>query len=1007
VNKHTVSDKNYPKEKSFRYSAFLSYRNSDVVIARWLHRKVEKYKVPRTLVGQAGAYGPIPRQIGPLYRDRDDARTAEDVETVIAHELSKSIHLIVLCSPMAAAPESWVAREITIFRARRPDGAIHAVIVGGEPPNCFPQPLLSVDHGGRPRTPLAADLRPRRNGGQDGRGRALIKVIAGLIGVDFDDLWRRDRRRRQRNALVYCVTLALLVVFLAGAVQHTRDMGVVKLLDERAWHAVEERRWDIAIRYALASNLTAAHSGSQALLAALVMRAPAGRRLTGHGKSVWDARFSPDGKTVISGSEDGTSLVWDSVTGTRLHTLVVGQPTLSVGFSSDGNQVATASADGMITTWNGSSGKRIAQFSCASFVRDPRLPREAGTAVVFFAKESRIFGGCEKSGHLWNLATREILTSTEGLGAVYASGQTLMFATKNALQMLDVVSHEIRTLPVGTEEDDILEISPSTDLHKVAVWRVDQPTIVIDTDSGAEIARLSREKYGSGPIRLSPDGSHLTITNPIEQTIRLWDIASAGTPRIYKTAAKIRNVMFSPDGKYLAAASDDNSVLVWTSNDDEELLRVKHDTALLHFEFSPDSRRLLTTSVDGSVRIWDIHDGLKARYQVGSDPRATATFSEDGRLYAQMEGNKVLLWDAVRGVHLRDFALNGIASKVTFSADNKTIATSAYSEHPPRPTVALWEVATGKELRDLRLQGNGFHLTISPDGSLLAVGEDNIGVSLWEPISGKRLQLLTLDDVFEEIRFSPDGARLFVAGDYKGALIWDVRSPAIRIPIACAKLIVQAAEFSSTSSLLAVASTDGNNSKSALCLVDLKDQKQIGAAKLFAGGIGGLAIAPNHHEVAVATERDEAVHLIDTDSGVERLRLSHRDSSSPEEAFYSRDGRWLLTRDTWTVHLWEVEGGHEVNAFENATKLSNAALVIDASMVVTAVFPWPDRPYLSQWNLSPVNKSVAELVNELCSERFGFTRHFLDGEIPADPLLMQSFLKGNSRRSVCPSANPT
>lgn len=203
---------------TFKYLAFLSYRNLDVRVATWLHSRLESYVVPRALVGQRGDHGVVPRRLGRIFRDRDEARTAEDIETVIAHELARSQHLIVLCSPAAVAPGSWVPREIALFRARNPDGPIHAVIADGEPPGCFPEPLLRMRPDGSVDAPLAADLRSRKQGGYDGREKALVRLIAGLLGVPFDDLWRRERRRTLARRLI--ATGALV-----GAI--TATLGVV------------------------------------------------------------------------------------------------------------------------------------------------------------------------------------------------------------------------------------------------------------------------------------------------------------------------------------------------------------------------------------------------------------------------------------------------------------------------------------------------------------------------------------------------------------------------------------------------------------------------------------------------------------------------------------------------------------------------------------------------------------------------------------------------------------
>jgi hypothetical protein len=158
-----------PPEREFKYRAFLSYRAADAHQAKWLHRKLEEYLVPRPVSGTRGAHGIVPRRLGRIFRDRDEARSAERIESVIAEELSQSQQLIVLCTPNAVAPGSWVPREIELFRERRPKGLIHAVIGSGVPPACFPPALLRSTDDGRTEAPLAADLRPLKEGGGDGR----------------------------------------------------------------------------------------------------------------------------------------------------------------------------------------------------------------------------------------------------------------------------------------------------------------------------------------------------------------------------------------------------------------------------------------------------------------------------------------------------------------------------------------------------------------------------------------------------------------------------------------------------------------------------------------------------------------------------------------------------------------------------------------------------------------------------------------------------------------------
>jgi len=189
-----------------RYTAFLSYSHKDAVQARRLHRRLERYRIPRRLVGTMGRHGPVPARLTPIFLDRDELPAAGDLSTTVRTALATSDHLIILCSPNAAA-SLWVDREIAAFRELRPGRPILAAILDADPVGCFPAALVA--HGVEP---LAADL--RRAG--DGRQLGFLKLVAALAGVDLDALVQRDAARRVRS--VMAVTLVALVAVLAMAV---------------------------------------------------------------------------------------------------------------------------------------------------------------------------------------------------------------------------------------------------------------------------------------------------------------------------------------------------------------------------------------------------------------------------------------------------------------------------------------------------------------------------------------------------------------------------------------------------------------------------------------------------------------------------------------------------------------------------------------------------------------------------------------------------------------------
>ena len=207
----------------FRYCAFLSYGHRDAETARWLHESLEKYQVPKSLVGRVTGNGPIPARLMPIFRDRHELAASGDLGREIRDALAGSRFLIVLCSPAAAASR-WTGAEIDSFKKMRPDGCVLAAIIEGEPfaseipgraaEECFPPALRhTYDKRGRPTKkraePIAADLRDSG----DGRRLGFLKIVAGMLGVGLDDLVRREAVRRQKRLrLIASASLAGMLV---------------------------------------------------------------------------------------------------------------------------------------------------------------------------------------------------------------------------------------------------------------------------------------------------------------------------------------------------------------------------------------------------------------------------------------------------------------------------------------------------------------------------------------------------------------------------------------------------------------------------------------------------------------------------------------------------------------------------------------------------------------------------------------------------------------------------
>lgn len=212
-----------------KYWAFISYSHADARWAGWLHRSLEGYRIPRHLVGRETATGTVPPKLFPVFRDRDELAGSPELGRSLREALRQSRFLVVVCSPRAAQSR-WVDEEIRYFKSLGRSSRVLALVVDGEPNaadpggaalECFPDALrFHVDADGRltdrPAEQVAADARPHA----DGRGNALLKLLAGILGVGFDELRRRDLQSRNRRlaalagaaCAVAAVTLVLAVV---------------------------------------------------------------------------------------------------------------------------------------------------------------------------------------------------------------------------------------------------------------------------------------------------------------------------------------------------------------------------------------------------------------------------------------------------------------------------------------------------------------------------------------------------------------------------------------------------------------------------------------------------------------------------------------------------------------------------------------------------------------------------------------------------------------------------
>ena len=289
----------------------------------------------------------------------------------------------------------------------------------------------------------------------------------------------------------------------------------------------------------------------------------------GHESGVNCARYSPDGRKIVSGSWDRAIKVWDANSGQEIHTLNGHTSSVSsVSFSPDGKNFASGSSDKTIKIWDTTSGKEILTLKGHSdFV----------FSVSFSPDGKKIVSGSwDKTIKVWDATSgKEILTLN---------------------------GHLISVTSVSFSPDGKRIVSGSTD-RAIKVW---------DATSGQEILTLRGHSDHVNCVSFSPDGKKIA-SGSTDKTIKVWD-ANSGQEILTLKGHKnsVLSVSFSPDGKRIASGSTDKTIKVWDANSGQETLTPKEHTGTVKsVSFSPNGRSIVSGSWDKTVKVWDVADESK------------------------------------------------------------------------------------------------------------------------------------------------------------------------------------------------------------------------------------------------------------------------------------------------------------------------------------------------------------------------------------------------------------
>ncbi|WP_418904166.1 caspase family protein [Moorena producens] len=636
-------------------------------------------------------------------------------------------------------------------------------------------------------------------------------------------------------------------------------------------------------------------------------------RLQGHTDIVNDIAFSPDGKQILSGSDDNTVRLWDTETGQALHTFIGHTSSVTaIAFSPDGKQILSGSNDHTVRLWDTETGQALHTLE----------GHIDGVSAIAFSPDGKqiLSGSKDNTMRLWDTETGLLIHTLQGhtssvtVIAFSPDGKQILSGSWDRNMRLWDTETGLPLHPLEGYRDSVTDIAFSPDGKQILSGSNDGPVRLRDTESGQLIHTLEGHMDGVSAIAFSRDGKQI-LSGYGDKTVRLWDTNSGQLiHQLEGHTSSVTAIAFSPDGKQILSGSEDNTIRLWDTETGLLIHTLQgHTSWVTDIAFSRDGKQILSGSHDNTVRLWDTESGLTLHTLQGHTRDVTEiAFSPDGKqILSGSWDNTVRLWDTETGLPLHP--LEGYRDSVTdiaFSPDGKQIL-SGSNDGPVR----LRDTESGQLIHTLEGHMDGVSaIAFSRDGKQILSGYGDKTVRLWDTNSGQLIhQLEGHTSSVTAIAFSPDGKQILSSSDDNTVRLWDTETGLLIHTLEGHTSAVYAIGFSPDGKQILSGSHDGT-----VRLWDTESGQLIHTFEGYTSWVNDIAFSPDGKQI-LSGSYDGTVRLWDTETG-QLIHTLQGHIDGVYDIAFSPDGKQILSgsKDN-TMRLWDTETGQLIHTLEGHT----------------------------------------------------------------------------------------